>query len=212
MRYLLKHETRLIVQKLQSLNSLIVSQVKEWGEILSGFETKNKYVVSDEAGNRMYYAAEEASSILLRLFLKALRPFTLVVLTDSNQVVLRVIRPFRFYFHQANIVDSQGNSLGVLQKRFSLLRRTYSVLDSSGKELYQLFGPILKPWTFIIKNNDVEYGKITKTWSGLLKEGFTDADNFGVTFPREWDIKLKAIFLGAVFLIDFVHFENKGNN
>ncbi len=200
------------MQKLQSLNSLIVSQVKEWGEILSGFETKNKYVVSDEAGNRMYYAAEEASSILLRLFLKALRPFTLVVLTDSNQVVLRVIRPFRFYFHQANIVDSQGNSLGVLQKRFSLLRRTYSVLDSSGKELYQLFGPILKPWTFIIKNNDVEYGKITKTWSGLLKEGFTDADNFGVTFPREWDIKLKAIFLGAVFLIDFVHFENKGNN
>jgi hypothetical protein len=200
------------MENLTSLNSLIVSQVKEWGEILSGFETKNKYVVSDEAGNRMYYAAEEAGSILLRLFLKALRPFTLVVLTESNQVVLRVIRPFRFYFHQANIVDSQGNSLGVLQKRFSLLRRKYSVLDSSGKEIYQLFGPILKPWTFIIKNNDVEYGKITKTWSGLLKEGFTDADNFGVTFPKDWDIKLKALFLGAVFLIDFVHFENKGNN
>lgn len=200
------------MEKLKSLNSLIVSQKKEWGEILSGFETKNKYVVSDEARNRMYYAAEEGGSILLRLFLKALRPFTLVVLTESNQVVLRIIRPFRFYFHQADIVDSQGKSLGVLQKRFSLLRRKYSVLDSSGKEIFQLFGTILRPWTFIIKNNDVEYGKITKKWSGLLKEGFTDADNFGVVFPKEWDIKLKALFLGAVFLIDFVHFENKGNN
>ena len=200
------------MEKLQSLNSLIVSQQKEWGEILSGFETKNKYVVLDEAGNRIYYAAEEDGSVLLRMFLKALRPFTLVVLTESNQVVLRVIRPFRFYFHQADIVDSQGKSLGVLQKRFSLLKRKYSVLDSSGREIFQLYGPILRPWTFIIKNNDVEYGKITKKWSGLLKEGFTDADNFGVVFPKEWDIRLKSLFLGAVFLIDFVHFENKGNN
>ena len=200
------------MEKLKSISTLIVSQQKEWGEILSGFETKNKYVVSDMSGNRMYLAAEEAGSTLLRLFLKALRPFTLVVLTESNQVVLRVIRPFRFYFHRAEIVDSQGKSLGVIQKRFSLLRRIYSVLNSSGKEVFQLLGPILHPWTFNIKNNDVEYGKITKKWSGLLKEGFTDADNFGVVFPKEWDIKLKALFLGAVFLIDFVHFENKGNS
>jgi uncharacterized protein YxjI len=203
---------RLMMEKLKSISTLIVSQQKEWGEILSGFETKNKYVVSDMSGNRMYLAAEEAGSTLLRLFLKALRPFTLVVLTESNQVVLRVIRPFRFYFHRAEIVDSQGKSLGVIQKRFSLLRRIYSVLNSSGKEVFQLLGPILHPWTFNIKNNDVEYGKITKKWSGLLKEGFTDADNFGVVFPKEWDIKLKALFLGAVFLIDFVHFENKGNS
>ena len=200
------------MEKLKSLKSLIVSQTKEWGEILTGFETKNKYVVSDEAGNRIYYASEEGGSLMLRLFLKALRPFTLVVLSEHKQVILRVIRPFRFYFHKADIVDSHGNSLGVLQKRFSILRRKYSVLDSTGMEIYQLFGPLLKPWTFIIKNNDVEYGKITKKWSGLLKESFSDADNFGIVFPEEWDVKLKALFLGAVFLIDFVHFENKGNN
>ncbi|MFL2928006.1 MAG: phospholipid scramblase-related protein, partial [Opitutales bacterium] len=62
-------------------------------------------------------------------------------------------------------------------------------------------------WTFFIKNNGTEYGKITKKWSGLLKESFTEADNFGVVFPEEWDVKVKALFLGAVFLIDFVHFE-----
>lgn len=56
------------------------------------------------------------------------------------------------------------------------------------------------------------HGKITKKWSGLLKEGFTDADNFGVTFPNDWPNEQKALFLGAVFLIDFVHFEDKGNN
>jgi hypothetical protein len=93
------------MDKLKSYNSLVISQKKEWGEILTGFETKNKYVVSDEAGNTVYYAAEEDGSILLRWFLKALRPFTVVVLTVSNQVILRVKRPFRFYFHQADVPE-----------------------------------------------------------------------------------------------------------
>ena len=39
-----------------------------------------------------------------------------------------------------------------------------------------------------------------------------DTDRFGVVFPAEWNVKLKALFIGAVFLIDFVHFESKGNN
>ena len=199
------------MERLSSISSLVVSQQKEWGEILTGFETKNRYAVSDVSGSRLYLAAEEAGSTLLRWFLKALRPFTIAVLTEDGQVVLRVMRPFRFYFHRAEVVDSQGQSLGVIERRFSVLRRIYSVLDSSGEEVFQLFGPILHPWTFHIRNDGVEYGKITKKWSGVLKESFTDADNFGVMFPAEWDVKLKALFLGAVFLIDFVHFENKGN-
>ena len=199
------------MERLSSISGLVVSQQKEWGEILTGFETKNRYAISDVSGSRLYLAAEEAGSMLLRWFLKALRPFTIAVLTENGQVILRVIRPFRFYFHRADVVDSQGQTIGVIERRFSVLRRIYSVLDSSGKEVFQLFGPILHPWTFQIRNDGIEYGKVTKKWSGLLKEGFTDADNFGVMFSAEWDVKLKALFLGAVFLIDFVHFENKGN-
>jgi uncharacterized protein YxjI len=198
------------MERLSSTNALVVSQRKEWGEILTGFEGKNKYAISDMSGRGLYLAAEEAGSTLLRWFLKALRPFTIAVLTEGGQVVFRVVRPFRFYFHRAEVVDSHGKSLGVIERKFSILRRIYSVRGSSGRETFQLFGPILHPWTFQIRNNGVELGKITKKWSGLLKEGFTDADNFGVIFPVKWDVKLKALFLGAVFLIDFVHFENKG--
>ena len=197
---------------LSSISGLVVSQHKEWGEILTSFETKNRYAISDVSGRRLYLAAEEAGSTLLRWFLKALRPFTITVLTEDGRVVLRVMRPFRFYFHRAEVFDSRGQSLGVIERRFSILRRVYSVFNRSGEEVYQLFGPLLHPWTFQIRKDAVEVGKITKKWSGLLKEGFTDADNFGVMFPAEWDVKSKALFLGAVFLIDFVHFENKGNN
>ena len=198
--------------RLASISGLVVSQQKEWGEILTGFETKNKYAISDPSGNRMYLAAEEDGSMLLRWFLKALRPFTISVLKEDGQVLLKVIRPFRFYFHRAEVVNAKGQTIGTIERRFALLRRIYAVMDRSGTEIFQLFGPLLHPWTFLIKKNALECGKITKKWSGLLKEGFTDADNFGVTFPAQWDIKWKAISLGAVFLIDFVHFENRGKD
>ena len=203
---------RLLLDRLSSISGLVVRQLKEWGEILSGFETRNKYEISDVSGLRLYLAAEEAGSTLVRWFLKALRPFTVAVFTEDGQEVLRVMRPFRFYFHRAEVVGSQGQSLGVIERRFSILRRVYSVLDRAGVEVYQLFGPILHPWTFQIRKDGVECGKITKKWSGLMKEGITDADNFGVLFPGDEGVESKALFLGAVFLIDFVHFENKGNN
>ena len=78
-------------------------------------------------------------------------------------------------------------------------------------EIFQLYGPILHPWTFIIRIGDREVGKITKKWSGLLKEAFTKADNFGITFPTGVDLIRKSLLLGAVFLIDFVHFERTSN-
>jgi uncharacterized protein YxjI len=200
------------MQELVSVDGLMISQRKEWGEILTGFETRNKYAVMDPAGRTLYFAAEEGGSVLLRMFLKALRPFTMAVLSPSGQTVLRAIRPFRFYFHKMDVYDAQGQRLGTIQRRFSLLRRIYAVYDGAGREIFELFGPILHPWTFQIKQDGVEYGRITKRWSGLMKEAFTDADRFGVSFPADWDIKLKGLFLGAVFLIDFVHFENKGND
>ena len=58
-------------------------------------------------------------------------------------------------------------------------------------------------------NNQV--GKITKQWSGIGREMFTDAQNFGLTFPIDLDVKMKATLLGATFLIDFMYFERGSN-
>ena len=200
------------MDELSSISGLVVSQRKEMGEILTGFETRNRYTILDASGRSLYRADEEGGNTLVRWFMKALRPFTITVSTNSGQMVLSVVRPFRFYFHRAEIFGSGGQPLGAVERRFSVLRRIYSVYDRSGHEVFQLFGPLLRPWTFHIKSDGVEHGKITKKWSGLLKESFTDADNFGVIFPAEWRAELKAVFLGAVFLIDFVHFENKGSD
>jgi len=46
-----------------------------------------------------------------------------------------------------------------------------------------------------------EVGKISKKWSGIMKEAFSDADNFGVQFPLDMDVRTKATLIGATFLI-----------
>ena len=199
------------MQSLESVGGLAVSQKKEWGEILTGFEGSNKYMVSDERGTELFYAVEEQGSLLARLFLKAYRPFAIRVLNRSGETLLRIERPFRFYFHTAQIFDGSGTLIGTLERHFSVLRRLYSVLSTSGNKLFDLFGPLLHPWTFEIVEGGRQRGMIQKKWTGLAKEAFTDADNFGVTFPSDWPVERKTLALGAVFLIDFVHFENKGN-
>lgn len=56
---------------------------------------------------------------------------------------------------------------------------------------------------FKIMSSDgkVQVGKISKQWSGLLREMYTDTDYFGITFPMDLDVRMKAVMLGACFLI-----------
>lgn len=54
---------------------------------------------------------------------------------------------------------------------------------------------------YVYSANNELIGKITKQWSGLGRELFTDADYFSVTFPLSLDVRMKALLFAAVFLI-----------
>lgn len=51
------------------------------------------------------------------------------------------------------------------------------------------------------KDGQFKVGKISKEWSGMMRELFTDADYFGISFPVDLDVRMKAVMIGAVFLI-----------
>ena len=194
---------------LENHASFIIRQKKEWGEILTGIETKNRYQILDAKGGELFFAYEEKSNWFIRQLLKTARPFTVNVLDASSSTVIRAVRPFRWIFPEITVTDAQGAVIGCVEKRFTLLRRLYVATDPNGMEIFRLFGPILKPWTFHIIENGKEVGCITKKWSGAMKEAFTSADNFGAEFPLSWSDGKKFTALGAVFLIDIVHFEMK---
>ena len=54
-------------------------------------------------------------------------------------------------------------------------------------------------------------GVISKKWTGVLKEAYTDADKFNMRFSSPLDAKRKKFSVGALMLIDSLYFEgNKG--
>ncbi len=195
------------MEQLTEINSLVIKQQKELTEILTGFETRNKYQVMNEDMDLLFMAHETGGNWLTRTFLNTLRPFVIDIRGMSGNHICTITRPFRFYFHEIQIIDSHDRVIGTVKREFSILRRVYTVFDGDGNKIFELFGPLLKPWTFEIRACERKVGEIAKKWSGLLTEGFTDADTFGVQFPQGWKDETKATILGAVFLIDFVHFE-----
>jgi uncharacterized protein YxjI len=199
---------------LQRHRALRVRQTKEWGEILTGFEGRNRYQVVGDDGQTVFIAGEVGSGLglfLLRSFLKASRPFTMELKTPDGATALRLERPWRFWLSKMEVQDGEGHVLGSVHQRFAFFSRLYDVLGPSGELLATLRGPFFKPWTFHIEQNGQEVGLIQKRWSGFGKELFTDADNFGVTFENVRDARLRTLAVAATFLLDFIHFENRGS-
>lgn len=60
----------------------------------TGWETKNRYSVTDIRGNTIFYVSED-SNICTRLCLGSYRPCEFSIFNQERRQVLRMIRPFR---------------------------------------------------------------------------------------------------------------------
>lgn len=198
------------MQQLRSAQSLIVKQKREWGEILMGFDYKNKYMVCDENGSEILAVREIGKNFFARFFLKQSRPFTIELVDATTGIMaFSIKRPFRFFFQECTILDPNGGTIANIKWRFAFFKKLFDVNDSNTSLMMNIEGPFFKPWTFNVLKNDMEIAKIVKKWSGFLKEAFTAEDNFGVQFNTTLSEKEKAVILGALIFFDFLYFERK---
>ncbi|XP_046287174.1 phospholipid scramblase 1 isoform X2 [Marmota monax] len=110
-----------------------------------------------------------------------------------------------------------GVPIGYVSQTWHPCFPKFSVQNENRKEVLKVIGPIMvcncsANIDFEVKSLDkgTVVGKISKQWAGFIKELFTNSDNFGIQFPLDLDVKMKAVMLGACFLIDFMFFENTG--
>lgn len=193
----------------------MVRQAKEWGEILVGFECRNRYEIFDEDGTKAGYAAEEGSGfgrMIGRQLFGAMRRATLHVYDSGGVEVLRGEKPFRFFFQRMEVFEGQ-RKLGAVQRRWSWVSRKFTIENPRGDEVLEILSPWFRIWTFKLLFGQQEVGRISKKWGGALRELFTDADSFGVEYLAQDDLEaLRPILLAATFLIDFTCFENNQNS
>ncbi len=195
---------------LTQYEELIVRQEVEHLEVFTGFETANRYSVSTVEGETLLYASEE-SGWIGRQFLGNHRPMTLHVVDGDGNPVLTASRNFFWFLSHLHVEDGEGNPVGSLQRRFGILKRKFTVEDPSGQLLAQVEGPMFRPNTFMLYRQGKEVGRITKQWSGIAREAFSDADTFRVQMDTgATDQAFALMVLATALAIDLDFFEGKG--
>ena len=186
---------------------LYVRQEVEHLEAFTGLETQNRYSVSTPSGEQLLYAFEE-SDLLGRNFFSSHRPLTIHVLDRHNASVITASRSFFWFLSHLHVSDGAGQRIGSMQRRFSFLTRTFDLMDATGKVVAEMRGPIFRPFTFMVYQQGQEIGRVTKQWSGIGREAFTDADTFKVevdTSRADRDFSL--LMLASAISIDLDFFE-----
>ncbi|XP_063728262.1 phospholipid scramblase 1-like [Symsagittifera roscoffensis] len=219
------------LEYLTQVDQILIHQVVELLEAFTGWETKNRYVLKNTLGQQVYYAMED-SDLCMRQCCGPTRGFIIHITDNLGQEVIKVQRDFKccagFSWlagcaccaYEVSVESPPGQLIGYVRQECSPWAPKFSIRDADGQKVLSVDGPCCVcqgAWCceqeFQVKTSDGEViGKIAKQFSGLIKEYFTDADNFGVQFPLDLDVKMKAIMIGAVFLIDFMFFENESNN
>jgi len=188
---------------------LIVRQEVEHLEVFTGLETRNRYVVLTPDGNRLLYAYEE-SGFLSRILLKKHRPLSIHIIDNNKEPVLTASRSFFWFLSHLHIQDGSGRAIGSLRRRFAILNRRFELEDSTGKLIAEMRGPLLRPQTFMIYKSGEEIGRITKKWSGIGKEMFTDADTFRVQIDTsKADGDFAMLMLASALAVDLDFFEGR---
>lgn len=128
--------------------------------------------------------------------------------TDAyKNEVLNVRRPFTCCWSSCEVFGSSGSVLGEVKQEHGFCCPDFYIKDQNGEKVLRIVRPICLVSCFgdvsfnIVTMDGDEIGRISKQWSGLAKEIFTDADNFGISFPLDLQVELKAVLLSACLLI-----------
>ncbi|XP_060588604.1 phospholipid scramblase 1-like [Ruditapes philippinarum] len=221
------------LQYLAGLDQIIVKQKIEALEVLTGFETRNRYAVLNNQGQQIFFVQEE-SSLCERCFCPMNRGLTLHMTDNNSQEVMQFRREFKFCTGccwcgegccnmQFTVESPVGRQLGSVRTGDSKCKAHMKVYDASDKHMFTLWGPCCPCQCVCGCTDDINFpitdpslttqvGNVAKQWRGCCVDTFTDADQFCLTFPADMTVECKALLIGALFLAEFYVFEQQKNN
>ncbi|AWO97615.1 putative phospholipid scramblase 3 [Scophthalmus maximus] len=211
------------LEYLTQIDQILIHQKVELLEAFLGFETNNEYEIKNSLGQKIY-KAKEKNDCCTRNCCGSLRSFDMKIKDTMDREVIRLIRPFRCVscwcpccLQEMEVQAPPGTTVGYVKQDWHPFLPRFSIQGANKETLMKLEGPCFAcnccgDVNFELKGKDGDkpIGRISKQWTGLLKEVFTDTDNFGIQFPLDMDVKMKAVLMGACFLIDFMFFEKVG--
>ncbi|KAH3863167.1 phospholipid scramblase 1-like [Dreissena polymorpha] len=220
------------VQYLNSLDQVFVKQKIEMLEVLTGFETANRYAVLNKDMQQIYYVQEE-SSLCERCFFPLNRGFQLHMTDNNSQEIIRMSRDFKccmgccwcaggFCQMVINVEAPVGILVGRIKTGNSKCQAHMQVYDAADNHMFTVWGPCC-PCQAICCTDDIDFpitdpsltqrvGNIAKVWRGVCTDMMTDADSFRVNFPADMSLNAKVLCIAATFMVDYYVFEQQRKN
>ncbi|XP_007250734.1 phospholipid scramblase 2 isoform X1 [Astyanax mexicanus] len=209
------------LEYLTQIDQILIHQKVELMEAMLGWETNNQYVVKNSLGQQVFLAAEE-NDFCTRTMCGPMRSFVLHLQDNTGREVLTLTRPlncssccFPCCLQELEVQSPPGQPIGYVIQKWHPYLPKFTIKDERKQSVMQIVGPFCdcnccSDVNFEVMSLDGAsvIGRISKQWTGMEAEMLTDADNFGVQFPMDLDVKIKAVILSACFLIDFMYFEN----
>ncbi|XP_060785124.1 phospholipid scramblase 1-like [Neoarius graeffei] len=209
------------LEYLTQVDQLLIHQQVELLEVILGWESNNKYLVKNTLGQQVFFVAED-NDCCNRNFCGSLRSFVLHILDNMGQEVMTLTRPLRCdgcccpcCLQELEVQSPPGIPIGYVIQTWHPYLPKFTIQNEQKQDVLKIVGPCCScrccsdvNFEVISLDEKESVGQIRKQWTGFVKELFTNADNFGVTFPMDLDVKMKAVLLGACFLIDFMFYEH----
>ena len=171
-------------------------------------ELTNEFKILDEQANEIGRITQEGQSKAR----KALRLLTSVdqflahrlsVYDREGAKVVELHRPAKIMKSTVEISDGSGRAVGKIVQKNVFGKKRFALEDSTGQLVGAINAENWRSWDFAIEDaTGAEVGRITKKWSGLLKEGFTTADNYVLNITGEVSADLRLMIVASAAGVD----------
>uniref|UniRef100_A0A6I8NLH3 Phospholipid scramblase n=1 Tax=Ornithorhynchus anatinus TaxID=9258 RepID=A0A6I8NLH3_ORNAN len=205
------------------IDQILIHEKVEQAEGFLGRRSCRRYELCGGPGWGPLQAAEE-SALCARLCCGTRRPLRVRVADASAREVLRLSRTlhcgaccFPCCLQELEVQAPPGTTIGHVLQTWHPFVPKFSIQNAERQTQLRVVGPC---WTcscgsdtnFEVKTKDESrsVGRISRDWGGLEPGAASRTDDFGLQFPLDLDVRVKAVLLGAAFLINYMFYEKTG--
>jgi hypothetical protein len=159
------------------------------------------FTILDTNKNILFDLTENKQYNFWQLIFQSKKPFNMEVLFNDRK--FKFVKRSKLLSDILGIFNEDENLIALVKKNFL---KDIEIFDENEKKIFDIKGSLIKK-DFKIKKNYKEVGIITKKFSGVLKEMFSDSDNFYIKFPDKITLEEQMVFVATSIFIDSIYFD-----
>jgi uncharacterized protein YxjI len=168
-------------------------------------EMTNEYRILDPEGQEVGSIRQEGQSKAKKLlrFVTDVDQFLthrLSVYEADGTKLLELIRPAKILKSTIKVHDAEGRDRGSIVQENVIGKKHFGLRSPAGDQLGWIDAENWRSWDFAVyANGGAPIGRVTKKWSGFLREGFTTADHYilEITGPMSDDLRFLVVASAA---------------